>query len=61
MALRPVDNETFYREVDEEPRRDQWVDYWRRYGKLVIAGFILFIAAIGGAIWWQNQRALKAG
>lgn len=61
MALRPIDNETFYREVDEELRRDQWVDYWKRYGKLVIAGFILFIAAIGGVIWWQNHRALQAG
>jgi hypothetical protein len=61
LALRPVDNETFYREVDEELRRDQLADYWRRYGKLVIAGVILFIAAIGGVIWWQNHRELQAG
>lgn len=60
MALKPVDNETFYREVDEELRRDQLADYWRRYGKLAIAGVVLIIAAIGAVIWWQNQRELKA-
>ena len=61
MALKPIDNETFYREVDEELRRDQLLGYWKRYGKLVIAGVILFIAALGGFIWWMNQREIKSG
>ena len=61
MALRPTDNETFYREVDEELRRDQMKSYWERFGKLVIAGIVLVIAAIGGFIWWQNQKVVKAG
>jgi len=61
LALKPIDNETFYREVDEELRRDQLLGYWKRYGKLMIAGVILFIAAIGGVIWWMNQRELNAG
>ena len=61
MALRPVDNETFYREVDEELRRDQLKTYWERFGKLVIAGVVLLLAAIGGYIWWQNQKEVKAG
>jgi hypothetical protein len=61
LALRPIDNETFYREVDEELRRDQLKTYWERYGKLAIAGLVLILALIGGAIWWQNQKALKAG
>lgn len=61
MALRPVDNESFYREVDEELRRDQLKTYWERFGKLVIAGVLLVLAAIGGFIWWQNQKEVKAG
>lgn len=61
MALKPIDNETFYREVDEELRRDQLLGYWQRYGKLIIAAAVLFIAAIGGIIWWMNQREVKAG
>jgi hypothetical protein len=61
LALRPTDNETFYREVDEELRRDQMKSYWERFGKLVIAGVVLLLATIGGFIWWQNQKVVKAG
>jgi hypothetical protein len=61
LALRPVDNESFYREVDEELRRDQMKTYWERFGKLAIAGVVLVLALIGGFIWWQNQKEVKAG
>jgi hypothetical protein len=61
LALRPVDNESFYREVDEELRRDQMKTYWERYGKLVIAGIVLFLALLAGVIWWKNQQEVKAG
>ena len=61
MALKPADNEAFYREVDEELRRDQMKTYWQRYGKLAIAGVVLVIALIGAFIWWQNQQVVKAG
>jgi hypothetical protein len=61
LALRPADNESFYREVDEELRRDQMKTLWERFGKLAIAGILLVLAAIGGFIWWQNQQQAKAG
>jgi hypothetical protein len=61
LALKPIDNETFYREVDEELRRDQLKTYWERFGKLAIAAVVLFIAAIGGVIWWQNHKEVVAG
>jgi hypothetical protein len=61
LAIKPKDNEAFYREVDEELRREQMSGWWKRYGKLAIAGAILLLAAIAGAIWWQNQKQVEAG
>ncbi|PSJ38361.1 tetratricopeptide repeat protein [Allosphingosinicella deserti] len=61
MAIKPTDNETFYREVDEELRRDQMRTIWERYGKLAILGVVLILAAIAGVIWWKNQQEVKAG
>lgn len=61
MAIKPRDNESFYREVDEELRRDQVRSYWERYGKLFIAGVLLLLAAIAGYLWWQNQQRVEAG
>jgi hypothetical protein len=61
LAIKPKDNESFYREVDEELRRDQVRSYWQRYGKLAIAGVVLLLALIAGILWWNNQRQVKAG
>jgi hypothetical protein len=61
LALKPADNETFYREVDEELRREQLTTYWQRYGKAAIALVVLLLAAFGGYLWWQHQREVKAG
>ncbi len=61
MAIKPRDNETFYREVDEELRKEQLGGLWKRYGVLAIAALILLLAAIGGYIWWQNRQQAEAG
>ncbi len=61
MAIKPRDNESFYREVDEELRRDRARTLWQRYGKFAVAGLVLFLAAIAGAIYWNNQQQVKAG
>ena len=61
MAIKPRDNESFYREVDEELRRERAHSLWERYGKLAIAGVLLFFAAIAGAIYWNNQKQVTAG
>jgi hypothetical protein len=58
--MRPVDTETFYREVDEELRRDQLMGIWGRYRNLIIAGIVLVIAAIGFFFWWQNHQEQQA-
>jgi hypothetical protein len=62
LAITPTDrNETFYREVDEELRKEQLQTFWQRYGLLLIGAVVLLLAAIGGAIWWQNRQIVKSG
>ncbi len=62
MAQPPDISETFVREVDENLRRDQLRDFFKRYGNWLIAGVILFLAASGGLIWWkQHQVERSAG
>ena len=60
MALKPTDNESFYREVDEQLRREQLQTTWQRYGIWIIAGVVLLLAALAGFIYWQNQQQQKA-
>ena len=61
MAIKPVANDSFYREVDEELRREQLSGWWKRYGWLAVAGVVLLFAAIAGLIWWQSEKERRAG
>ena len=61
MALPSDPAETFVREVDENLRRDQMRDMARAYGKWIIAVVILFLAAVGGYLYWQNRQQQQAG
>ena len=60
MALPTDPGDTFLREVDENLRRDQMRDAARRYGRWIIAGVVLFLAAVGGWMYWQERKAQKA-
>src|SRR4051812_11217274 len=46
----------FFREVDEEYRRDKIAEIWRRYNGLIIGIAIVVIAAVGGWRFWQHQQ-----
>lgn len=59
--MNPEDNEVFYREVDDELRRDQMANMWNRYGLAIIAGILLLLVAIGGGIYWKHRQAVNAG
>jgi hypothetical protein len=56
LAQTPDINETFLREVDENLRRDRLRDFFRDNLKWIIAGVVLFLAACGGIIWWQQHK-----
>ena len=60
MALTPDTGESFLREVDENLRRDQLADMGKQYGGWIIAGVVLFLAAIGGWLYWQDRQVKKA-
>ncbi|HUP67542.1 MAG TPA: tetratricopeptide repeat protein [Sphingomicrobium sp.] len=60
MAQPPDISETFLREVDENLRRDRLRDFVRDYGSWIIVGLILFLAASGGFIWWQQHQRSQA-
>jgi hypothetical protein len=56
LAQPPDITETFVREVDENLRRDRVRDFFKENGAWLIAGLVLFLAASGGMIWYQQHR-----
>lgn len=56
MAQPPDITETFVREVDENLRRDQIRDFFKDNGSYLVGLLILFLAASGGFIWFQQHR-----
>jgi hypothetical protein len=60
LALTPDSGETFFREVDENLRRDQLSSIARRYGGWIIAGIVLLLAAVGGWLYWQDKQRSDA-
>jgi len=60
LAQPPDITETFVREVDENLRRDQATDFFKKNGKFLIAAVILFLAASGGLIWWRQHQVQKS-
>ncbi|HSR55233.1 MAG TPA: tetratricopeptide repeat protein [Alphaproteobacteria bacterium] len=56
--------DNFIEEVEEELKRERYMDLWRRYGRFVVAAVILVVILVAGAVGWrqyqQNQR-IEAG
>ena len=60
MAIAPQDNSAFMREVDEEVRKDQTTEFWRRWGIWIAGLVILGLAAFGGWLYWSNTQIAAA-
>lgn len=61
MAITPQNNQALLREVDDELRRDQLVDFWRRWGLWLVVGIVAALAVFGGWLYWQHRQATAAG
>jgi hypothetical protein len=59
LAQPPDITETFVREVDENLRRDNMRDFLKAYGNWLIGAVVLFLAASGGLIWWNQHQMQK--
>lgn len=53
---RAAEQDVLLREVDEAVRQDEASEFFRRYGKAIIALLILALAAFGGWLWWKDHR-----
>lgn len=63
MAKEPTGDqgEAFLREVDEELRREQMANLWRRYGRWLLIGIGGFLIALAAFLYWQEQRRETVG
>jgi hypothetical protein len=56
LAQPPNHSETFFREVDENLRRDRIRDFFLDNKFWLIGALVLFLVASGGIIWFQQHR-----
>src|SRR5262249_55299994 len=54
------DDESFFREVDEDYRREQAIKFFKDYGAYFIAGAFVILALAGGYSLQQSRRASQA-
>jgi hypothetical protein len=52
--------DSLLREVDEELRRERLLKLWEQYGTYILAGVVLFVAAVGGYKYFEHRRAEAA-
>jgi hypothetical protein len=53
-------DESFFREVDEDYRREQAIKFFQTYGAYLIAGAFIILALAGGYTFQKNRRASQA-
>ena len=53
-------NDTLFREVEEELRREQFAKLWERYGSYFIALAVLVVAMVAGSQFWEARRVANA-
>ncbi len=60
MSQSSHDDESFFREVDEDYRREQAVKFFEDYGAYFLAGAFIIVALVAGYTFQQNRHAHQA-
>lgn len=53
-------DEVFLREVDDAVRAGDLTNFWRRYGRWLLAALVAALLAFAGYIFWRNQQQAAA-
>jgi len=61
LALPPQSGDTFLREVDENLRSDELQGLAKKYGGWLVGGLLLFLAGVGGWLYWQDRQRNESG
>lgn len=61
MAQPPATDKAFLREVDEELRRDQIAQAWRKWGRIGIVAVVAALLLFAGWLYWQHRSTEQAG
>jgi hypothetical protein len=55
-----TNDESFFREVEEDYRRERTVKFFKAYGSYLIAGAFVILAIVGGYKYETQRRAAEA-
>ena len=51
-----VANDNFVSELEDDIQREQWINFWRRYGLSIIGVVLLMLVLLGGYFLWSSSR-----
>ena len=57
---RAAEQDVLVREVDEAVRQDEATEFFRQYGKAIVALVIVGLLAFGGWLWWKDHREAQS-
>lgn len=56
MALTPETEDPFFREVDEELRRERLEEFGKRYGLWLVLAVVGALAIFAAVLWWRHHQ-----
>ena len=55
-----AEDNQFFREVEEEYRRDRIAQIWKRYSGVIVGLAVLLVVAVGGFRYWEHAERARA-